>query len=305
MSRYFLLCILVSGVALVSGIWWTFRISVKARESSFTQGITPAPHTRTGDFRTHEKFRSRFLLHDRDVLVYLPPGYETDKKRRYPVLYLQDGQNLFDGATAFVKGQEWRVDETAQRLIETGAIEPLIIVGVYNTSGRTDEYTPNIDPKYKVGGLADRYGRMLTEELKPLIDANYRTHPEASQTGLGGSSLGGLVSLYLAMKYPNTFGRIAVISPSVWWSDRHILKTVNALPHKLPFRIWLDMGTSEGGEEALVHLDNARQLREALLAKGWRLGSELYYYEAAGASHSEGAWADRVDLILRFLFPQP
>ena len=168
---------------------------------------------------------------------------------------------------------------------------------------RQDEYTPNTDPKYKVGGLADRYGRMLTEELKPFIDANYRTMPDAAHTGLGGSSLGGLVTLYLVMKYPNTFGRAAVVSPSVWWGDKHILKAVNDLPKKVNVRIWLDMGTSEGGSEAQIHLQNARDLREALLAKGWRLGSELYYYEAAGASHSESAWADRIDLVLRFLFP--
>jgi predicted alpha/beta superfamily hydrolase len=293
--------LLVSCFLLAGGVWWTVRLSVKAR--TYTEAAS-FDGDLTGDFRRHTKFRSRFLKHDRDVLVYLPPDYEKNKNRRYPVLYLQDGQNLFDGSTAFVKGQEWHVDETAQKLIESGAIEPLIIVGVYNTADRTDEYTPNNDPKHRVGGLADRYGRMLTEELKPFIDANYRTLPDAPHTGLGGSSLGGLVSLYLARQYPNTFGRIAVLSPSVWWSDRHILKTVNALPHKLPCRIWLDMGTSEGGDEAHVHLQNARDLRDALLAKGWKLGAELYYYEAAGAGHTEAAWADRIDLVLRFLFPR-
>ena len=298
MNRVFLLAVMMSWAFAFGAVWWTFRISVKARAEGAPQ--QPAQDL-TGDFRKHQNFRSRFLKHDRDVLVYLPPDYEKNKQRRYPVLYLHDGQNLFDGKTSF--GQEWRVDETAQHLIETGAIEPLIIVGVYNTGARTDEYTPNNDPKYKVGGLADRYGRMLTEELKPFIDANYHTLPDASHTGLGGSSLGGLVTLYLAMNYPNTFGRIAVISPSVWWGDKHILKAVHALPKKLPCRIWLDMGTNEGGDEAAEHLHNARQLRDELLTKGWKLGSELYYFEAAGAGHTESAWADRMDLILRYLFP--
>jgi predicted alpha/beta superfamily hydrolase len=302
-NRIFLLSLAMSWAFVWGAAWWTYRLSVKAQSKAEPQEPILSPSL-TGDFRKLSKFRSRFLKHDRDALIYLPPGYETDKKRRYPVLYLHDGQNLFDGSTAFVKGREWRVDETAQKLIESGAIEPIIIVGVYNTGDRTDEYTPDADPKYKVGGLADRYGRMLTEELKPFIDANYRTLPDAAHTGLGGSSLGGLVTLYLAMRYPNTFGRIAVMSPSVWWSNRHILKAVNGLPHKLPFRVWLDMGTSEGGDEAATHLDNARDLRDELLGKGWKLGSELYYFEAAGAGHNEEAWADRMDLILRFLFPR-
>ena len=296
MNRAIFIFLCLSCAYSFGGVWWTYRISIKARAQE-----GPPLGDLTGDFRKHNKFRSRFLQNDRDVLVYLPPDYATNKTRRYPVLYLNDGQNLFDGKTAF--GQEWHVDETAQRLIESGAIEPLIIVGVYNTGARTDEYTPSNDPKYKVGGLADRYGRMLTEELKPFIDANYRTHADAARTGLGGSSLGGLVSLYLALRYPNTFGRIAVLSPSVWWSDKHILKAVKALPQKVPCRVWLDMGTREGGDEAGEHLHNARLLRDELLDKGWRLGSELYYYEAAGAEHTESAWADRIDLVLRFLFP--
>src|SRR6266699_1445032 len=179
------------------------------------------PHTLTGDIRVHKNFHSTILNNDRDVIVYLPPGYQAGLKRRYAVLYLHDGQNLFDGATSFIPGQEWRVDETAQRLIAAGKIEPLIIVGVYNTGkDRINEYTPAEDPKYKLGGKADLYGRMLVEELKPFIDSHYRTKRDAKSTGLGGSSLGGLVSLYLSLKYSNVFGRAAVVSPSVWFANK-------------------------------------------------------------------------------------
>jgi predicted alpha/beta superfamily hydrolase len=260
-------------------------------------------HTLTGEFRTHKDFHSRYLPSNRDVIVYLPPGYDANKAERYPVLYLHDGQNLFDGATSFIKGAEWRVDETAQALIEAHTIRPLIIVGIYNTgANRIDEYTPSADPKYK-GGKADLYGRLLVEELKPFIDSNYRTLRDAKNTGLGGSSLGGLVSLHLALKYPKVFGRVAVVSPSVWWDNRVIVREVEALKKKTGARIWLDIGTSEGGNEAEDHKNNARQLRDALAARGWREGLDLKYYEAEGAEHNERAWAQRVEPMLRFLFP--
>src|SRR6266404_3173971 len=190
-------------------------------------------HTLTGDIRLHRDFHSKILNNDRDVIVYLPPGYDKDKQRHYSVLYLHDGQNLFDGATSFIPGQEWRVDEAAGVLIASRKIEPLIIVGVYNTGkDRIDEYTPVAEPKYKAGGKADLYGRLLVEELKPFIDKTYRTRKGAADTGLGGSSLGGLVSIYLALKYPNVFGRVAVVSPSVWWGNNYIIHYVEAQKKK-------------------------------------------------------------------------
>jgi predicted alpha/beta superfamily hydrolase len=264
--------------------------------------ISPRSHTLTGDFRTHAKFHSKFLPTDRDVLVYLPPGYEAESQRRYSVLYLHDGQNLFDGATSFIPGQEWRVDETAQALILAHAIEPVIIVGIYNTGKeRVEEYTPSTDPKFKVGGKADLYGRLLVEELKPFIDSRYRTKKGASDTGLGGSSLGGLVTLYLGLRYPRVFGKLAVVSPSVWWNERRVLSDVSALASKpRNMRIWLDMGTDEGASAAT----DARLLRDALISKGWRLGRDLKYFEAEGAKHSEAAWALRVEPMLKFLFPK-
>ena len=275
--------------------------------ASFVADPTSAqqPHTLTGDIRVHKSFYSKLLNNDRDVLVYLPPGYETSKGRRYSVLYLHDGQNLFDGATSFIPGQEWRVDETTQSLISAGQIEPLIVVAIYNTKDRIDEYTPVEDVKYK-GGKADLYGRMLVEELKPFIDRTYRTQNGAKHTGLGGSSLGGLVSLYLGLKYPHTFGRVAVVSPSVWFADKQIVHYVEALSRKPSLRIWLDTGTKEGRniEDAQNTLANARLLRDTLVRKGWRPGKDLSYFEAEGAEHSERAWAARIKPILRFLFPR-
>ena len=263
------------------------------------------PHTLTGDIRLHKTFHSKLLNNDRDVIVYLPPGYEANKTKRYSVFYLHDGQNLFDGATSFIPGQEWRVDETAQTLILAGKIEPLIIVGIYNTGkDRVNEYTATEDAKYKAGGKADLYGRFLIEELKPFIDSTYRTKKDAAHTGLGGSSLGGLVSLYLGLKYPNVFSRIAVVSPAVWWADNQIVHYTEAHP-KQSLRIWLDIGTKEGRDtkEAQATVDGARLLKEALIKKGWKPEKDLKYFEAEGAEHNERAWAARVQQILEFLFP--
>ncbi len=264
-------------------------------------------HTLTGDVRMHKSFHSKILNNDRDILVYLPPGYESNKKKRYSVLYLNDGQNLFDGATSFIPGQEWHVDETVQSLIAAGQIEPLIVVGIYNTGkDRINEYTPTEDQKFKMGGKADLYGRMLVQELKPFIDTNYQTRKDARHTGLGGSSLGGLVSLYLGLKYSDVFGRLAVMSPSVWFANKQILREIEAVRKKPPLRIWVDTGTKEGttAEEAQQTVVNARLLKETLVRKGWRLGKDLSYFEAEGAEHNERAWATRMEPILKFLFPR-
>ncbi len=263
-----------------------------------------AEHTLTGNIQRHKGFESRTLGNRRDVLVYLPTGYRRFLRRHYPVLYLQDGQNVFDAATAF-GGVEWSVDETAQRLIRKRLIEPLIIVAVNNTgTDRIHEYTPTravaetgVQKNKRSRGLARKYGKFLTSELKPFIDATYRTRPEAEFTGLGGSSLGGLLTMTLGLWFPDVFTRLAVMSPAVWWDDHVIVRMVEELEEKLPLRIWLDIGTHEIG------WGRTRALRDALVEKGWHLHDDLQYTEAEGAGHTESAWAARVDPMLRFLFP--
>lgn len=259
----------------------------------------------TGNIEYIRGFSSEILPDKRDVIIYLPPDYYQNTTRRYPVFYMHDGQNLFDGNTSFIKGQEWRVDESAERLILDGVIEPLIIVGIYNTGvQRVNEYTPSFDEQYQTGGRGDLYGRLIVEELKPQIDARYRTLTEPEHTALGGSSLGGLISIYLGLKYPQVFGKLAVISPSVWWDNRYILGYVARLPEKQNIRIWEDIGTKEGQgftANQMAKLD-ARKLRDALIKKGWT-NADLKYYEAKGAGHNEAAWAARFPEILKYLFP--
>ena len=258
----------------------------------------PPPHSLSGDFRFHAAFPSRFLSTTHDVMVWLPPGYGEQPDARYPVLYMHDGQNLFDAATSF--SGEWHLDETAGSLVRSGTIEPLIIVGIYNTGAyRIDEYTPTRDGAKQAGGKALQYGRMLTAELKPFIDGLYRTRPAAADTGLGGSSLGGLVSLYLGLLNPGIFGRLAILSPSVWWDNRFIVRRIRALRSGPADRIWLSVGTAEG--DGVV--DAARRVRGALLHRGWTEGVNLKYAELEGAEHNEAAWATASEDMLKFLFP--
>ncbi|MBZ5582062.1 MAG: esterase [Acidobacteriia bacterium] len=249
----------------------------------------------TGDFELHRNFASKILPTPRDVIVYLPPGYRSSD-RRYPVLYMHDGQNLFDPATGFA-GQEWRLDETAEQLIEAGKIPPLIIIGVYNTGGhRIREYT---------SGLGENnpptYARLIVEELKPFIDSHYRTLQGPGDTGLGGSSLGGLISLAIAFQYPNVFGKLAILSPSVFWNSRVILEELKKYRNAARPKIWLDIGTAEGNTPQQT-VEDARALRDALVEKGWKLDVDLRYFEAEGAAHNEAAWSRRVGPALEFLF---
>src|SRR3954454_17819361 len=156
-------------------------------------------HTLTGNIKLHRAFRSRVLGNRRDIWVYLPPGYRRFSRTRYPVLYLHDGQNVFDAATSFA-GVEWGVDETSERLIRTRIIEPVIVVAVANIGEqRVHEYTPTPSVieatgrrKKRSRGLASLYGHFLMKELKPNIHGKYRTEPDPEFTGLWGPSLGGL-----------------------------------------------------------------------------------------------------------------
>lgn len=230
--------------------------------------------------------------------MYLPPGYDEQGPRRYPVLYLHDGQNLFDGATSFIPGMDWQVGQTADQSISAGSVAPLIIVGMYNTKARIREYTPTHVPKLG-GGRADRYAKFLIEEVRPFIQRTYRTTHGPENTGIGGSSLGGLVSLYLGLKLPHIFGRIAALSPSVWWNQRVMHRLAEAADVRPRPRIWLDVGTKEGPRV----VQDVEQFRDVLVQKGWKLNCDLHYERVEGAEHNEAAWALRVGPFLRFLFP--
>ena len=245
------------------------------------------------------RWTSRFLPGDRDLFLYLPEAYHREPERRFPVLILHDGQNLFDGELSYVRGQTWRAGSTADEEIAAGRVEPMILVGVANAGARRmAEYTPTADGQLG-GGKGPLYARLLIEDLLPELRLRLRVREGPEHTGIAGSSLGGLISLSIGLRYPQEFGRIGVLSPSIWWDHRAIVRDVRALKGHLPLRIWVDMGLAEG----LRHVRDADLLAQLLMAKGWRQGADLSYRRYAGAAHNENAWAARFAGVLRFLFP--
>jgi predicted alpha/beta superfamily hydrolase len=253
------------------------------------------PHERLLTYHFH----SAILPDDRCVCVYLPPQYATEPDRRFPVFYLHDGQNLFDPRTSYIPGRTWRAGSTADWTNETGRAEPLILVGIANTGlRRMAEYTPTRDFRMG-GGDGARYGRLLTEELKPFLDETFRTLPAREHTGVGGSSLGGLISLYLGLEHPDIFSRLGVLSPSIWWNQRSILANVADARPKPDLRIWLDIGTAEGGR----HVRDTEFLARMLEKQGWKSEVDLHFEKIDGGVHDEDAWADRFHRVLSFLFP--
>ncbi len=262
----------------------------------------------TGDIRRHT-IDSVFLGGEREYRVYLPPGYSADDPWLYPVLFLNDGQNIFDRETA-VFGVEWEVDESAERLIRDRQVEPLVAVAVYNSHKRVIEYTPFVDRNHG-GGYADVYGKFLIDELMPELRKLYNITSDPEKTAIAGSSLGGLCALYLAWRHPKVFGRVAAISPSLWWAARAMITFVGGQPgSKGPSKIWLDMGTEEcstdtTGNQVPDVLEDVRTLRAVLVYNGYVEDQDLFYREIEGGRHNERSWAQRVEDILKVLYPMP
>jgi len=258
----------------------------------------------TGDLRLHE-FRSRIFRNTRFLRVWLPPGYHDaeNQGRHYPVLYLNDGQNLFETSTAF-GGVEWQVDEAADRLIREGAVPPMIIVGMDNTGkDRIREYMPyrSMQPMMlRVQGR--RYPTFLIKEVMPFVERSYRIATGAENTGLGGSSLGALIALYTAIGRPGVIGRLLLESPSLWASGRLLIKESRSV--KIwPERIFLAVGTEEAGnaDRSRTVVDDVRELA-AIVRRAVLNENQLCLMIKDGAGHNEAAWAERFPDALRFLF---
>lgn len=293
----------VRGLAVGSGRRVTSALPMPPPKSARPSSASPLrPRLpREPRLRVLARFHSRIFRNSRDVTIWTPPGY-GDPRRRHPVIYFQDGQNIFDPATAFA-GQAWHAGETAADLVARRRITPPILVGIGHTGvHRIDEYTPTRadydgpdGTKIRSAGDAKRYARFVVTELKPFIDARYLTLPGPRTTSLVGSSMGGLVSLYTALWHPRVFGAVAALSPSLWWDDRVALRDFGSLKRRPDFRVWLDMGTAEPGWEVVQYF------RDTLVSAGWALGDDLAYREVAGAEHSERAWAARLGDVLEFL----
>jgi predicted alpha/beta superfamily hydrolase len=279
-------------------------------EQSTTRGTTSLPNSvirgesATGDLRLHE-FRSRIFQNTRFLRVWLPPGYDDPQNsgRHYPVLYLNDGQNLFESLSSF-NGIEWQVDETGDRLIRAGMIPPVIFVGIDNAGkDRMREYMPHrsLNPML-VRVLGSRYPSFLTDEVMPFLARTYRISVRPEHTGLGGSSLGALIALYSAAVRPDVFGRLLIESPSLWASNRQMIRQSRGV-RRWPERIFLGTGTAESGrpEKDQSMVDDVRELAGVFRRAGLD-DRRLKLVIEEGATHHESAWARRLPDALTFLF---
>jgi enterochelin esterase-like enzyme len=257
-----------------------------------------------GELRLHE-FQSRIFRNTRMLRVWLPPGYSAPENqgRHYPVFYLNDGQNLFDPATAYI-GVDWQADESADRLIREGRIPPLIIVGIDNAQkDRPGEYLPyrSFNPPI-MRPQGKRYPDFLLNEVMPFLYLHYRIARGPENTGLGGSSLGALIALYTAMNHPGIFGRLLSESPSLSISNRQLLKSSRAF-RQWPAKIFMAIGTKEAGSEDRDQqvVKDVRDLERVLRRAG--LGEDRLLIKIdEGATHNEKEWAKRFPEALAFLF---
>jgi enterochelin esterase-like enzyme len=251
------------------------------------------------------EFQSKVFRNTRMLRVWLPVGYnsEISRDRLYPILYLNDGQNLFDPATAF-GGNDWRVGYTADALIREGLIPPLIIVGIDNAQvERMKEYLPyrSLNPTV-LRPQGKRYPDFLINEVMPFVQERFRIARGSESTGLGGSSLGGLIALYTAVDRPGIFGRLLIESPSLFVSNRRMLKYSRYF-RQWPKRVYLGIGTAESGrpDKDRRFVEDLREL-ERLIRRAGLEDDRLRIWIDEGANHNEAQWAKRFPEALKFLY---
>ena len=265
-----------------------------------------------GDLRLH-KLTSEIFSNTRTIRVLVPPGYEKNRKQRYPVLYLNDGQNLFQVGTSQSRSSEWGVDETVKDLLAYREIEPLIIVGIDNAgrSGRANEYLPYED-KYLSPPLPNpqgaKYPSFLTDEVIPFIEKRYRVMADKENRVLGGASYGALISLYTVIKKPDIFGAVLLESPSFYVNDARILQETAAAA-RLPKRFYLGVGTNEEAKANCVPGDLSHEavqdvikLKNILISEQKLDAANVRVLIEDCATHSEVAYGRRFTTALRFLF---
>jgi predicted alpha/beta superfamily hydrolase len=279
---------------LVNDARWSTGGNYRVRAGTTTD-VYPFFGASAGSLVQVTGFASPQLGNSRTLVIYRPPSYSENPLKRYPVIYMHDGQNLFDAATSSF-GTEWQVDETINSAVAAGRMDEVIVVGVYNTPNRIWEYTPCCDAGFGGGG-ADTYERFLIDTVKPFIDQSFRTLPGTETTAIMGSSLGGLLSFYIARRNPAVFSKAGCMSSSFWWNNQALTIQVEQSTAHVPVRFYLDAGTSSDGLPETTRMDSA------LLADGYVQGSSVDFFVAQGGSHNEASWAARVAIPLTWMFP--
>ncbi|HWN68651.1 MAG TPA: alpha/beta hydrolase-fold protein [Haliangium sp.] len=249
-----------------------------------------------GTLQTISNFYSQRLQNQRNVYVYLPPSYFENTAKRYPVLYMHDGKNLFEPAKAF-GGVAWEVDATIDRLVGEGRMREVIVVGIDNTAARMSEYTPVPDPDYG-GGNGETYLDFIEFELMPYINTNYRTITGRENTLIGGSSLGGLISFWASWTRSDVFSTAVCMSSSFWWSDRfEIDEVASHTGAKIPSRFYIDAGGINDGAA------DTTAMRDTLQSKGYQHDVDLFHWFEPSGAHNEASWAARFYRPMERLLP--
>jgi len=252
----------------------------------------------TGTVKYHRAMKGAGIL-DRDIIVWLPPGYESNKSARYAVVYMHDGQNIIDPATSSF-GVDWAIDETANRLIREKTIPPVLVVGIYNTSDRMREYTP--------GEKGTAYMNFIVKTLKPFIDSNYRTRPDSKHTVVGGSSAGGIISFMLVWEHSDVFSKAICMSPAFktptsmgsGWDYGQVVRTTKETPRGVFFYI------DNGGVGLESHLQpGVDEMISALKSRGYTEGKDFLSVLDKDAKHSEADWAKRFPEALKLVMSYP
>lgn len=244
----------------------------------------------TGKVESYKNFTIEGLK-PRDIIIWLPPNYERESDKRYPVLYMHDAQNIFDPRTSntFI---DWQADETADSLIRNNEIEPIIIVGLNNTDDRSVEYSDT--------PLGHLYMNLIIEKVKPFVDSKYRTLPERNNTAVGGSSMGGLISMMCAWEHPEVFSKAACFSPAFKISGiDYVEKILKYDGPKKNIMLYIDNGGV--GLEAQLQT-GVDEMISALKEKKYEEEIDFFVFIDKTASHNEAAWAKRVWRPLEIFF---
>lgn len=264
----------------------------------------PIPQTAAPNVYYHHDLYATAFDNYRSLAVLVPAEYFTRGTKRFPVLYALDGNNLFDKATSGY-GAEWNMDETLNTLFGRGELPPFIVVGIYNTKRRADEFLSCKDPLTR-GPMAEDYGRFIRDDVKPMIDKMYRTLPDRANTALMGSSFGGSFTLFTAKHYGATFSRFLSMSPALWWNQHCIFNLLTKPFSVTPDRIWMDMGDREGFDDGATKFRNGvqelKQAHDLMVQNRIIAPRDLAAYVDKGGIHHERSWGARLGQALKFLY---
>jgi len=239
-----------------------------------------------GNVEFHKEIYSRMLDKKLDFFVWLPAGYDDNPSKKYPVIYMHDGQNLIDPKTSFA-GKDWQVDETVTKLIGENKIKEIIVAGIYNTNDRLEEYSDT--------EKGEKYQKFMIEELKPFVDSKYRTLTDNKNTAILGSSMGGLASFLIAWKHPEVFSMAGCLSSSFYYNDDKVFKMIDEYKGtRQQIKFYIDHG-----EDGLIR---GQKMFCKLTKLGYIIGTDLDYFYARGAEHNENEWAKRLERPLIFFF---